>query len=1034
MVLACVSVSAPVARAAEPAGTNIVTNGSFEAPVADSSSQTFSAGQSFGGWTVGSGSIDLGPYLKAAVGEQSVDLDGASAGSIVQDLPTSASTKYNLRFAVAGHPDVAPIPGCDHGVKQMEVDWGSTIVATPSFDTAPYSKTNMGWTYHEMHVTATAPTTRLTFTSKTPGGCGPTVDDVSVIPVPVPPVVPPSASTCADSDFFAATGCSPACPAGTELTFWVIQAKGCFVLREQKFVAQKGPDGGSAADGSVEINGMKWTPRSAQGVVELQPPTKTGGPGHVRFSQFGAEPPPGLSRNLLPAEFNVQIPPGEEGSEVEVVKIPPPVQEETSWYGLPVGGDFNFGFGWEKDTHKRYTFVNANLSLPRILRISPPTEGAKGEVHVGFGGRLYDGGWKLGGRVELKNVWLGGLVLRNLCLSYVGGAGKPCVPKVGEEKLFSCGETETKNRWDGAVELAFPSPGKSEKSIALFGGVVDGRLSYIGGRIAGLGIPLAGGFVLDRLGGGLCFRPPPFQLAATVGLNIGGTPADPLMKFDGAFNYINSTPWEVKLRGTLERNERKFITGGIRYVAGRSLEFDVSTAVFFPRRENVDEEKAKSLLSIEGGIKGWMEFSPFKFNIYGNLKICALSLACANGEGVISTRGIGGCLTLTSVPYPWLEKTGSYSWRNLWPYRWVTRYADVRAGGGKQWGGSFQTFASSCDFGNVEEKRTPAAVVAAAATGTSQIDIPGHLAAATIVVKGASHAPSLVLEGPHGRTLAPKAAAELEAGDHDYIEDADHRTSSIVIAKPAGGVWHVRDRKGGTITSIEMARATIPPSIIAEVGEHGHDPYARVLGFTYVPEPSHEIRFVERGGQGIAHDIGLAHGSLCRTHAESRAADAHRPASQYGTPPATHCGTLDFRPAEGPHGTRQILAIVSEHGIPVHEIVVTTYQAPVEAHPAAVHGLHLARHGHTIVVTWAAPPHHDNIAHTAEYNVELGTDDGRSSVHVIHAGHLSAHFDAILPASAVTVKVVPLRDDLGIGTAQTAHLPAEITVPELPAA
>lgn len=156
--------------------TNIVKNGDFEEPmVLLNSLQEYNAEQSFGAWIVASGSIYLvGTYWLPAHGAQSVDLNGPTAGIIYQDLPTRPSATYSLSFAMAGNPVcVAP------ATKQMQVWWGSTLVATLSFNVTGHSWNSMGWQHYTYKVQATGPVTRLSFISLTPSPCGPALDDVT---------------------------------------------------------------------------------------------------------------------------------------------------------------------------------------------------------------------------------------------------------------------------------------------------------------------------------------------------------------------------------------------------------------------------------------------------------------------------------------------------------------------------------------------------------------------------------------------------------------------------------------------------------------------------------------------------------------------------------------------------------------------------------------------------------------------------------------------------------------------------------------
>ena len=176
-----------------PASTSIVANGDFEDPGAGASYVTRTTGQTFGGWTVDSASIDhISGYWQAASGRQSVDLSGDSAGAIRQDLSTIPGQAYILRFAIAGNP-------AGTAVKQMEVLWGAASVDKLSFDTTGRSTSSMGWQEREYALTATASVTRLTFRGLTAGASGAALDNVrvtaSIAALPLPALTPPPAVT-----------------------------------------------------------------------------------------------------------------------------------------------------------------------------------------------------------------------------------------------------------------------------------------------------------------------------------------------------------------------------------------------------------------------------------------------------------------------------------------------------------------------------------------------------------------------------------------------------------------------------------------------------------------------------------------------------------------------------------------------------------------------------------------------------------------------------------------------------------------------
>ncbi|HEV2582269.1 MAG TPA: DUF642 domain-containing protein [Ktedonobacteraceae bacterium] len=171
--------------------TGIVKNGDFEVPVAPVGQfNEYYAGHAFGGWTVAAGSIDLvnQPYWQAGHGNQSVDMDGDSAGTIYQDLPTRAGATYTLSFLLAANPE------CGDTVKVLQIWWSGNLLDTIQVSPHGHNNQHMGWhnsLIYAAHtavnlkfpyvVRASANVTRLEFISLTPGNCGAVIDLVSVV-------------------------------------------------------------------------------------------------------------------------------------------------------------------------------------------------------------------------------------------------------------------------------------------------------------------------------------------------------------------------------------------------------------------------------------------------------------------------------------------------------------------------------------------------------------------------------------------------------------------------------------------------------------------------------------------------------------------------------------------------------------------------------------------------------------------------------------------------------------------------------------
>jgi subtilisin-like proprotein convertase family protein len=164
---------------------NLVANGSFETPsTAPGSVIGNMTGGQLTGWTVGSGNIDLvnNNFCQPAAGNQCVDLDGNTPGSIYQDIPTVTGQVYTLRFAHAANPVLGGVPNMI-----MSAYWLGTLVTN-----APFANTNsnasMGWQYVTLPVIGSGGVDRLEFQDLNgeTDFAGPMLDDVSLTPVITP--------------------------------------------------------------------------------------------------------------------------------------------------------------------------------------------------------------------------------------------------------------------------------------------------------------------------------------------------------------------------------------------------------------------------------------------------------------------------------------------------------------------------------------------------------------------------------------------------------------------------------------------------------------------------------------------------------------------------------------------------------------------------------------------------------------------------------------------------------------------------------
>ncbi|PKL75829.1 MAG: hypothetical protein CVV27_13360 [Candidatus Melainabacteria bacterium HGW-Melainabacteria-1] len=167
-----------VSGCAQPAN-NLVSNGDFETPSVGQTWRVFT-GSTLTGWQIPTGNIELvGTAFEAAEGVQSLDLVGSASGEISQSVATQAGTAYMLSFCLAGNP------GGDPKVKELDVLWNGTSIATLSFDTTGKTTTAMGWQGYRIEIPAgmTSGAASLGFRNKASGAdtyFGPMLDNIGV--------------------------------------------------------------------------------------------------------------------------------------------------------------------------------------------------------------------------------------------------------------------------------------------------------------------------------------------------------------------------------------------------------------------------------------------------------------------------------------------------------------------------------------------------------------------------------------------------------------------------------------------------------------------------------------------------------------------------------------------------------------------------------------------------------------------------------------------------------------------------------------
>ncbi|HTP19403.1 MAG TPA: Ig-like domain-containing protein [Solirubrobacteraceae bacterium] len=348
-----------------------------------------------------------------------------------------------------------------------------------------------------------------------------------------------------------------------------------------------------------------------------------------------------------------------------------------------------------------------------------------------------------------------------------------------------------------------------------------------------------------------------------------------------------------------------------------------------------------TLLELKGDAGGWILPSQGKFSLGGDLSLCMnvhvlgfdIGSPCLGNGVVVSSRGFGGCATvLVPSPVPLLPAV------------------PVTIAAGYTWGGSFEITPFSCDLSDFTEANPRAAADRAGETGRVAqagwgFDLSGHAPSADVRVSGQGGAPAITLTGPDGQTYStanpptdPRHALIMQYGNDTLI----------AVNHPALGRWTVTPDPGSApVASVAYARGLADPHVEAKISGHGQ---SRMLSYHLTPAPSRTITFVERGVRTY-HILGVAHGSR---------------------------GHIGFTPAPGRAGRRQIVAVVTSHGIQSQSLIVTRYTAPGPQRLLRPRRVRVNHHGFTLNVSWT------HVAGATMYEVLVEAADGGRETAIVH--------------------------------------------------
>jgi hypothetical protein len=342
------------------------------------------------------------------------------------------------------------------------------------------------------------------------------------------------------------------------------------------------------------------------------------------------------------------------------------------------------------------------------------------------------------------------------------------------------------------------------------------------------------------------------------------------------------------------------------------------TSGYFEIDGNIDINLDVAELKV--GLTSVIDLPDKEFNAEVNGDLSVFDQSVASADGVISSIGVGAC-------------------GEVFPFT---------LGFGYTWGGDVNPIlgvGASCDLS--QYRAQPVSDAAGRGRGRAHTAAAGvQIAAGTmfedVVVTGDSGAPSVVLTRPGGQQITP-ASIRTPNAQAVAIQSASKKTTVVLIPRPAAGIWQVNAAAGSpAITSVQAATGFATPVIKARV--HG-----RKLSYSVPVRAGLSVSFAEQG-PSVFHELGTARG-------------AH--------------GTIRFTPAPGPGGTRSIVAVVAEGGVPRERLVVGRYVAPSPPTPGRVRALRVRLQRRTFTISFG------NASSAVRYVVRATATDGRRVLSVV---------------------------------------------------
>lgn len=353
-------------------------------------------------------------------------------------------------------------------------------------------------------------------------------------------------------------------------------------------------------------------------------------------------------------------------------------------------------------------------------------------------------------------------------------------------------------------------------------------------------------------------------------------------------------------------------------------------------------------LAVTGGVSGEMAVATKRFQLGGEGQVClGIDVVCVGANANVGSRGFSACGKAGISPGGGYRYADKYI--GIWPIDgckpsqfWIT---DVRA--------------------------RAASGARAAQAGVLSFEMQAGEAIKQLRLTGDTTAPQVTVRGPSGKTLTVTSDNLEYAPGNDIgaMRELSGKRTFISLNDGPGKYTVTPEPGSAKITQAAESRKGYDSDYDAEVSGTAEK---RTLKYDLGPKGGdQQVTFYEKG-QDVFHQIGTAKSGK---------------------------GEIDFTPADGQGGTREIIAVATLNGLPIPEQTVARFKAAAEAAVKPPTDVEVQRRGSGLVVTW------DKAEQAKAYGIVVRQADGEVTRHRAGASADSLRIAKVQAEFAGTVTV-----------------------------